>query len=103
MNSKNLFSIILLFFIDFFYGQSMSNNSLPFENNDITKEKVMAGMFALAVYFIPTIIARDKKKWGYIFIFNLVAAWTIVGWFIAILWAIKAPIKTIENDTFSNF
>lgn len=49
-------SVIFLFIANHVHSQS----SLPFENNEITIEKIMAGFFAICVYFIPTIIARDK-------------------------------------------
>ncbi|WP_166922962.1 superinfection immunity protein [Flavobacterium poyangense] len=50
----------------------------------------MAGFFALCVYFIPAIIARDKMYFKRTFIFNLLTAWAIIGWFISFLWVIKA-------------
>ncbi|WP_298147516.1 superinfection immunity protein [Flavobacterium sp.] len=81
-----------LFCVNFSYGQPLLS-SLPFENNEITVEKVTASLVGLAIYFIPTIIARDKKKWKLIALFNLLTGWTIFGWFIALLWAIKAESK----------
>ncbi|OYU82132.1 MAG: hypothetical protein CFE23_02140 [Flavobacterium sp. BFFFF1] len=50
----------------------------------------MAGIFVTAIYFIPTIIARDKKNLKYIFIGNLLTGWTGVGWLLALLWAIRS-------------
>ncbi|WP_366518009.1 superinfection immunity protein [uncultured Flavobacterium sp.] len=35
------------------------------------------------VYFISSVIGRDKKNWKYIIIFNLLTAWTVIGWFIS--------------------
>jgi len=98
MKNKILYFIIPLLATSLGYAQPYTNSNLPFENKEITVEKVMAGMFALAVYFIPTIIARDKKKWSYIFIFNLITAWTIIGWMIALVWSLNAKRKTIENS-----
>lgn len=97
MKMKNLYITISLFTMSFIYGQTTENSGFPFENDDITAGKVMAGMVALAVYFIPTIISRDKKSWKYIFIFNLLAAWTGIGWFIAFAWALNAKSKTFDN------
>ena len=97
MKIKNLYFIISFFAINFTRAQPFGESNLPFENNEITIEKVMAGIFALAVYFIPTIISRDKKKWRYIFLFNLLTSWTIIGWFISLVWALNAKSKIIKN------
>ncbi len=76
--------------------------SLPFENRDITTEKIIAGIFAVAVYFIPTIIGRDKKARLRIFLFNLTAGWTGIGWMIALIWAIKSKNKTTTVLTYTD-
>jgi Superinfection immunity protein len=96
MKIKKLYLAFSLLFICFMNGQSVEN-SLPFENNEITIEKIMAGMFGLAIYFIPTIISRDKKKWKIISIFNLLTGWTGIGWLISLVWALKAESK-ISTD-----
>lgn len=70
---------------------------LPFENNEITVAKVMAGMVALVAYFIPALIARDKTNWRTILIFNLLAGWTVIGWLIALIWALKSKSKTANQ------
>lgn len=43
----------------------------------------------LAVYFFPSIAAwiRGKRNLEAIFILNLLAGWTFVGWIVAIVWA----------------
>ena len=40
----------------------------------------------------PTLIAvfRDAKRTGSIFAINVIFAWTIIGWIIALVWAVKA-------------
>ena len=85
-------TVIFLFTANHIYSQS----NLPFENNEITIEKIMAGFFALFAYFIPTIIARDKIHFKRIFIFNLLTAWTVFGWFISFVWSINAKSNKIE-------
>ncbi|NRT16604.1 heme/copper-type cytochrome/quinol oxidase subunit 2 [Flavobacterium sp. 28A] len=87
-------TLIFLLTANYSYAQQ---SSLPFENNEITIEKIMAGFFAVCVYFIPTIIARDKIHFKRIFIFNFLIAWTVIGWFISFLWAINA--KSNNTDT----
>jgi len=45
---------------------------------------------ALAVYFVPTIIAvarRARNVLG-IVLLNIFAGWTFIGWVIALVWAI---------------
>ena len=64
-------------------------SSLPFENNEITIEKVMAGIMLLFVYFIPTIISWNKKNSKFVIAFNTITAWTILGWLIAFVWALN--------------
>ena len=76
-------------------------SSLPFENNDITIEKIMAGMIVLFVYFIPTILSWNKKNSKFLAFFNLLTAWTIFGWFISLVWALKITgnvTKIVEKE-----
>ena len=57
-----------------------------------------AGSFFLAVlaYFLPWIIAllRGTKSNCGIFFVNLLLGWTMVGWFIAFIWALVAERKS---------
>ena len=41
-------------------------------------------------YFVPTCIAMVRGKargTGGVFILNLVVGWTVLGWFVALIWA----------------
>jgi hypothetical protein len=52
---------------------------------------IVLGLAAvLAIYFLPTIVARAKKHPNRraIFWVNLLLGWSGVGWFVAMLWAI---------------
>jgi hypothetical protein len=44
----------------------------------------------LAVYFVPTIIAfsRNHKNKVAIFLLNLLAGWTFLGWVGALVWSV---------------
>lgn len=42
----------------------------------------------LFIYILPTIVGRDKKNVGAIFALNLLLGWTIVGWVVALVWAL---------------
>jgi len=77
-------------------------SGLPFENNEVTIEKIMAGIVLLFVYFIPSIISWNKKNSKFLLICNLFIGWTGIGWFISLLWALNinrqhALIITREN------
>lgn len=42
-----------------------------------------------AIYFLPTIIGWKKLDIAAIFAVNLLLGWTLVGWVVAIAWALK--------------
>ena len=41
----------------------------------------------LALYFLPAIIAHNKRNAGAITLLNLLLGWTFVGWVVALVWA----------------
>jgi len=51
------------------------------------------------MYFLPTIIGRHKADALGIFIVNLLFGWTVIGWFIALIWACCAeryvPVRMV--------
>jgi hypothetical protein len=44
------------------------------------------------LYFLPSIIAlaRSKRNTLSIFLLNFFLGWTLVGWVVALVWAVKA-------------
>lgn len=49
----------------------------------------LAAVFLVAMYFLPTIIAFIRghaSKWG-ILLLNIFLGWTLLFWFIALLWS----------------
>ena len=46
----------------------------------------------LAIYFLPTIVGRNKRNATAILMLNLFLGWTVIGWVIALVWA-------FTNDT----
>ena len=44
---------------------------------------------SLAIYFIPTLVAFERRRCyrGAIFALNLLLGWTLVGWVGALIWA----------------
>jgi hypothetical protein len=48
----------------------------------------MTFLFLSAImYFLPTIIGRHKADVMGIFLVNFLFGWTVIGWFIALIWA----------------
>jgi hypothetical protein len=52
-------------------------------------------IFLMLLYFLPTIIARDKADVMAIFLVNLLFGWTVIGWFVALIWACAAAERYI--------
>jgi len=44
-------------------------------------------IFFFLIYFLPSIIGRDKKDATAIFLVNFFLGWTLIGWVVAFLWA----------------
>jgi hypothetical protein len=42
---------------------------------------------AALLYFLPAIIGHNKRDSTGIFVLNLLVGWTVIGWFVALLWA----------------
>jgi hypothetical protein len=45
-------------------------------------------VLALALYFLPTMIGLRKRNAGAIFALNLLLGWTLIGWIVALVWAL---------------
>jgi hypothetical protein len=45
---------------------------------------------SLFLYFLPAYLARNRSNFTAIFILNLLAGWTFIGWIIALVWALSA-------------
>lgn len=44
----------------------------------------------MALYFLPSIVGRHKYNFPAIFILNLLLGWTVIGWIVALIWALTA-------------
>jgi Superinfection immunity protein len=42
------------------------------------------------LYFLPSIIAHRKHAFMGVFLLNLFLGWTVIGWFVALIWACTA-------------
>lgn len=51
----------------------------------------------LLMYFLPTIVAlvRSKRDTGAIFVLNLFLGWSVIGWIIALVWALKQDVPVM--------
>jgi hypothetical protein len=50
--------------------------------------------FGFVMYFLPSIIAlaRSKRDIGGIVLLNFFLGWTMIGWIIALVWAVKTDV-----------
>ena len=86
---KKNYSFTLIAFITSGFIHAQTESYLPFENRDLTIEKIMAGLVLLFVYFIPTIISWKKRNSKFLMVCNLFLGWTGIGWFLSLLWALN--------------
>lgn len=47
----------------------------------------VALVLLLVLYFLPTIVGKNKRNAGPIFLLNLLGGWTVFGWLAALIWA----------------
>jgi hypothetical protein len=50
-------------------------------------------LFATLLYFLPAIIAHNKRDFTAILLVNLFFGWTVIGWIVALIWACAAEAK----------
>jgi len=50
--------------------------------------------FGFVLYFLPAIIAfaRSKRDAVSILVLNLLLGWSVIGWVIALVWALKQDV-----------
>ncbi len=59
----------------------------------------------LCIYFIPTIVAKKKKHDNKtaITLLNIFLGWTLVGWVVSLVWAVKKPpVYQVNNYNITN-
>lgn len=49
------------------------------------------------MYFLPTIIAaiKSKRDTVAILLLNLFLGWSVIGWFVALIWAAKNDVPVV--------
>ena len=61
----------------------------------------IAGLvIAFCIYFLPSAIARKKPQAVQLFLINLLLGWTVVAWFITLIWAFKKAgnVNSVEAN-----
>lgn len=54
------------------------------------------------LYFLPTIVAvrRNHPQKNAIFVLDLFLGWTLLGWVVALVWALSKATRPVVNQTF---
>ncbi len=47
----------------------------------------------ILLYFLPAIIAHNKRDFTAIFLVDLLFGWTVIGWIVALVWACSAEAR----------
>ncbi len=52
---------------------------------------ILIGVVALLLHFLPTFVAgsRHANNFWWIFLVNLFFGWTLIGWVVALIWALR--------------
>ena len=55
--------------------------------------------FGFVMYFLPSIIAlaRSKRDIASIVLLNFFLGWTMIGWVVALIWAVKADVPMVAR------
>lgn len=48
----------------------------------------------ILLYFLPAIIAHNKRDFTAIFLVDLLFGWTVIGWVVALIWACSAETRS---------
>jgi hypothetical protein len=53
--------------------------------------------FGFVMYFLPSIVAlaRSKRDITAILLLNLLLGWTVIGWVVALIWAVKTDAPMV--------
>jgi hypothetical protein len=53
--------------------------------------------FGFLMYFLPSIIAlaRNKRDIAAIVLLNFFLGWTMIGWVVALVWAVKTDVPMV--------
>jgi hypothetical protein len=64
-------------------------------------------LLAIVMYFLPAIIAHNKRDFAGIFMLNFFLGWTVIGWIIALIWAcasdVHSPVMIVAGPAGGRF
>jgi hypothetical protein len=63
--------------------------------------QIIASVFALALYFLPALLADRRKRHDLLTLalFNACLGWTVFGWLLALYWSLQPnPPKNIAGE-----
>ncbi|SIT41256.1 conserved exported hypothetical protein [Paraburkholderia ribeironis] len=63
--------------------------------------QLIAAIFALALYFLPAILADRRKRHDVLTLalFNACLGWTVLGWLLALYWSLQPnPPKDLAGE-----
>jgi hypothetical protein len=55
---------------------------------------LIIAIISLVIYFLPTLIAADKRNSGVILLLNIFLGWTGLVWLLLIVWACASQTKS---------
>ncbi|MGC9197446.1 MAG: superinfection immunity protein [Acidobacteriaceae bacterium] len=52
---------------------------------------ILIGVVVLFLHFLPTFVAGSRRanNFWWIFLVNLLFGWTLIGWVVALVWALR--------------
>ena len=61
---------------------------------------IILAIFSLIIYFLPSIVAnyREIEKQAGVFVVNLFLGWTLIGWVVALTWAVTGEKPKKPDD-----
>jgi hypothetical protein len=61
-------------------------------------------LLIILFYFLPTMIAgrSGHPRTSGIFVINLVFGWSVLGWVIALVWALSPPLQAVSYGRLQN-
>lgn len=63
--------------------------------------QAIAAVFALALYFLPSILADRRKRYDVLTLalFNACLGWTVFGWLLALYWSLQPnPPRNVAGE-----
>lgn len=76
--------------------------------DNLTLIRVVAGLISIIVggmlYFLPAVLGRKKRNHIAILMLNLFLGWTLVGWVVALVWALTnepSPVQVVVQGAFT--